>query len=111
MSWIKEIHSQPRHIREILFGLSVITTISLVGIVWIQSFKKDFYALLNPEVEQIEEQRQLAEGNQTLFGNIFGVFGDLKASFMGVIKDEDNEVQIENSYETERKARVLPIVK
>lgn len=55
MSLLEDIRKQPRTVREIMFGLSVVTTLSLVGAIWFQSFERNIYALMNPD-GQIEER-------------------------------------------------------
>lgn len=79
MSFLEDIKKQPQHIREIMFGLCVITTVSLVGMIWFNSFKRDTYALLNPE--DVKQERLLAQENQTsLFGNLSKTFKDISAT-------------------------------
>lgn len=84
MSILKNIQEQPQHIREIMFGLCVVTTVSLVGAVWFHSFQKDTYALLNPE--EANTQKFLAQENQkSLFDNLSGTFSDLGAALSGIL--------------------------
>lgn len=67
-----------------MFGLSVVTTISLVGMVWYNSFEKNLYVLLNPG--ENADQRFLAE-NETvpsLFGSMGQIGKDLKATFYNI---------------------------
>ena len=65
-----------------MFGLCVVTTVSLAGMVWFNSFKKDTYALLNPE--DVQQERFLAQENQTsLFGNLSETFKDIGATISG----------------------------
>lgn len=84
MSFLDEIRKQPRHHREIMFGLCVITTISLVGMVWYNSFQKNLYVLLNPG--QTADQRNLAENKNvpSLLGDIGKTGQDLKAAFLNI---------------------------
>ena len=84
MSFLHEIRKQPRHHREIMFGLCVVTTISMVGMVWYNSFEKNLYALLNPG--ETTDQRNLAENKDvpSLLGNISDTAKDLKASFYSI---------------------------
>ena len=91
MSFLDEIRIQPRHHREIMFGLCVVTTISLVGMVWYNSFQQNLYALLNPG-ENID-QRYLAENKKvpSLFGNIGQVGKDLKAAFYNIFNLTGND--------------------
>ena len=82
MSFFEDIRKQPQHIREIMFGLCVTTTVSLVGMVWFNSFQKDMYALLNPE--EVQQEKFLAQENQkSLFGNLNKTLGDIKSTMTG----------------------------
>ncbi len=92
MSFLDDIRKQPRHHREIMFGLCVVTTISLVGMVWYNSFEKNLYVLLNPG--ENADQRFLATANSgtvaenkttsSLLGNISQTGKDLKAAFYNI---------------------------
>ena len=111
MPLMKHIRSQSVFIRGIMFILSVVTVLSLVGAVWFQSFQQNLYALLNPGQE--EQQRVLVqEGNPSPFASIGQLFSGLKASITSLFggsrsidfdKDpgtDDNQV---------RRARLLPL--
>ena len=67
-----------------MFGLCVITTISLVGMVWYNSFEKNLYVLLNPG--ENADQKYLAENKKvpSLLGDIGKTAQDLKASFYNI---------------------------
>ena len=82
MSILKNIHEQPQHVREIMFGLCVITTVSLVGAVWFKDLQNDMYALLNPE--EVQQERFLAQENSdSLFGVLGKTFGDISSIWTG----------------------------
>jgi len=82
MSILGKIQEQPQHIREIMFGLCVVTTVSLVGAVWFKDFQNDMYALLNPE--EVQQERFLAQENsESLFGVLGKTFGDMSSVFTG----------------------------
>lgn len=82
MSILKNIQEQPQHIREIMFGLCVVTSVSLVGAVWFNDFQNDMYALLNPE--EIQQEKFLAQENsESLFGVLGKTFGDMSSVFSG----------------------------
>ena len=51
MSLLTEIRKQSLLVRGLMFGLSVITTISLVAIVWFNSFQRDLVALNNKKID------------------------------------------------------------
>ena len=82
MSFFEDVRKQPQHIREIMFGLCVVTTVSLVGMIWFNSFQEDMYALLNPE--EAQQEKFLAQENQkSLFGNLSKTLGDIKSTVSG----------------------------
>ena len=113
MSFLDEIRKQPQHHREIMFGLCVVTTISLVGMVWFNSFEKNLYVLLNPE--DSANQRNLATANggapstagaqnnnvPSLLGDIGKTGQDLKAAFLNIFNLTSNE-ENENVVEKEK---------
>ena len=91
MSFLDDIRKQPQHHREIMFGLCVVTTISLVGMVWYNSFEKNLYVLLNPG--DITDQRNLAENKNvpSLLGDIGKTGQDLKAAFLNIFNLTGND--------------------
>src|SRR3989338_2247046 len=114
MSFLDDIRKQPQHIREIMFGFSVVSTLSFVGMVWYQSFEKDMYALLNPE-EAIAEKflAQQKDKELSILGNIGQAGRDLKAILFNAL-DVSNEggengvLEVVNDSETNR-AHLLPL--
>lgn len=96
MSFLDELRKQPQHHREIMFGLCVITIISLVGMVWYNSFEKNLYVLLNPG--ENTDQRFLAENESipSLFGSMGQTGKDLKATFYNIfnLTSEDKKDNI-----------------
>jgi len=54
-SLLHEIKHQPLWVRQTLFGLSVVVSLSLVGGIWFSSFERDMFALLNPDPD-VQEQ-------------------------------------------------------
>ncbi len=91
MSFLDEIRKQPKHHREIMFSLCVVTTVSLVGMVWYNSFEKNLYVLLNPG--DITDQRNLAENKNvpSLLGDIGKTGQDLKAAFLNIFNLTGND--------------------
>ena len=82
MSILKNLQEQPQHIREIMFGLCVVITVSLVGAVWFNDFQNDMYALLNPE--EVQQEKFLAQKNsESLFGVLGKTFGDISSVMTG----------------------------
>ncbi len=112
MSFLDEIRKQPRHHREIMFGLCVVTTISLVGMVWYNSFEKNLYVLLNPG--ETADQRNLAENKNvpSLLGDIGKTGQDLKAAFFNIFNltssDKKENVESGNNADSGR-AYLLPL--
>lgn len=114
MPLLDEIRKQPRHIREIMFGLSVITTLSLVGLVWASSFQNSMYALLNPAEESPASSRHLADEQSSSPLALLGRFWqDMRASIVGLFEGGDagsgeERTVPERGFETPA-ARTLPV--
>ena len=104
MSLLDEIHKQPKHIREIMFGLCVVTTISLVGMVWFRSFEEDLFVLMNPEKERQDKFYAAREQRTpTVYANITKSFVNMRASIynaMGFLENySSKQVEVEKDYE------------
>ncbi len=102
-----------------MFGLSVVITVSLVGMVWFNSFQKNVYVMLNPDKET--EQKFFAGGNPkfanlydekkptdipSLFSNIGQAGKDLKAAVLNILNLKNNSVEIAPQNDTEAKEEV-----
>lgn len=113
MSFLEELRKQPRHHREIMFGLCVVTTISLVGMVWYNSFEKNLYTLMNPG--EGAEQKFLAKNESipSLLGDIGKTGKDLKATFYNIFNltnDDKKESVVESTKSNDSgKVYMLPI--
>lgn len=113
MSFLEDLRKQPRHHREIMFGLCVVTTISLVGMVWYNSFEKNLYVLLNPG--ENTDQRFLAENESipSLFESMGQTGKDLKATFYNIFNltgDDKKENVVESTKANDSgKVYTLPI--
>ena len=125
MSFLDELRKQPKHHRELMFGLCVVTTFSLVGMVWYNSFEKNLYVLLNPE--EVTDQRNLATANggapskagaenknvPSLLGDIGQTGKDLKASCYNIFNltgDDKKDNIVESPKDNDSgKVYVLPI--
>ncbi len=105
MSFLEDIRKQPQHHREIMFGLCVVTTISLIAMVWYNSFEKNLYVLLNPG--ENADQRYLANENgedlkadnaTSLLGDIGKSGRDLKAAFYSIfnLTNDDKKENVES---------------
>lgn len=100
MSFLHEIRKQSYGVRQAMFALCLVTTLSLVGMVWFRSFQKNLFVLLNPDQES-QEQFFAQQGNTdqtSLFGYIGGAIKDATANIFNLIrgKKSGNEVIIEN---------------
>ena len=136
MKLLEEIRQQPEHIRHIMMWLCVVTTFSLVALVWFRTTQTLLVAMLHPaerleapaaerfanrDLRKLEEERirQLAEEKKTLspFASIWNSFGTLKAS-IGELLGSSQEINqsIEKKAENEIKlnrnlGKVLPLSK
>ena len=95
-----------------MFGLCVVTTISLVGMVWYNSFEKNLFVLLNPE--ESKDQKFLAETQAipSLLGNISETGKNLKATFYDLFNLTNNgeKENVESNKKTDPdKVYMLPI--
>jgi hypothetical protein len=101
MNFLEEIQKQPKHVREIMFSLCVITAISLVGLIWFRSFEEDLFVLLNPDPERQEQfytERQ--KRTPVAFANLTQALGNLRATLydsFGFLDDYSgaNEIKVE----------------
>lgn len=90
-----------------MFALSVVIVVSLVGVVWFNSFQKNIYVMLNPDKET--EQKFFAGGNPkfanlydkktttdipSLFSNIGQAGKDLKAAVLNILNVKNNSVEV-----------------
>lgn len=92
MSLIHEIHNQPHHIRKTMFTLSLVVLVSGVGVVWLNSFQNNMYALLNPPTEETQDSRSLADENKSSaspFALIGDAFKSLRASIADIFNSEN----------------------
>lgn len=110
MSVLEDIRKQPQHIREIMFGLSVIITVSLVGAVWFRDFRSDMYALLNPG--EVQQEKFLAQKeSDSLFGVLGKTLGDMRSAltdFWGSSGSDDGE-KTEVEKRTSDRVYLLPL--
>ena len=129
MSFFKDIKNQSQGAREIMFLLSTIITVSLVGMIWFRSFEKNIYVMLNPDREA--EQKFFAGGRQkfgdlyakndsagrnlpSLFSNLSQTGRDLKAAALGLFNFKNKIIETPlpaelNQPETPAKAYLLPV--
>lgn len=87
MSLFHDLRRQPLRIRQIMFGLALVTILLGVGMVWLNSFQKNMYALLNPSSEATQAGRALAGGPASASSPlelISRAFGGLRASLADI---------------------------
>jgi len=111
MSFLDDIQQQPRGTREVMFVLSVIISVSLVGMVWFSSTEKDLYALLNPEEVQQDVFFAKEDGERnSLFASISQLGLDMKASFFEIFRFFGGIDQINvNTIELRGETHPLPL--
>ena len=115
MSFLDDIRKQPRHIREIMFSLCVITTISLVGMIWFRSFEKDLFVMMNPEPEK--QARFFAERDKRtplIYADVTKAFVNLRATMYGALGflDDYNSSQVKvekDDSEIKGETHMLPL--
>lgn len=93
MSLLAEIRKQPLHVRELLFGLSMLVVILVVGLVWLGSFQREVYALLNPDVEDQQQFAEQAKGALPLRATIGTLMNTFRASIYDLFNFNDSEPQ------------------
>ena len=107
---LQEIRSQPEHIRHIMMWLCVVTSFSLVGLVWFRSTQARFVAMLNPperleapaadrfadrDLRKTEEERILAakeEKSPSPLASIRNSFNLLRASIGELLGSSQEEI-------------------
>lgn len=114
MSFLDDIKKQPRHVREIMFALCVVTTISLVGMVWFRSFEEDLFVMLNPEPDK--QEKFYAEREQRtplIYANVTEALGNMRAAMydaLGFVEDYNSQVEVqEEDVELNGEAQMLPL--
>src|SRR3989338_7416144 len=127
MKLLQEIRQQPEHIRHIMMWLCVVTTFSLVALVWFRTTQQRLVAMLHPaekleapagdrfadrDLRKMEEERtrQLAEARKapSPLASIFNSFNFLRASIGELLgtSQELNQPK-ENKVEKKNRATVL----
>lgn len=113
MSFLDDIRKQPRHVREIMFGLCVVITVSIVGLIWFRSFEENLFVMLNTDPAK-QEQFYAERANRTplVYANVTKALGSLRAtmySAFGFLDDySSNEVKVEDE-EYKGGAKQLPL--
>ena len=78
-----------------MFGMSLVITISLVGMVWFNSFETKLYVMMGnqPPGAETTYLAKSEENIPSLFASISGIFGNMKAAivelmgFFGEVKN------------------------
>ena len=88
MSFFHEIKKQSLIVRQVMFGLCVITTVSMVGMVWYHSFENKLFTLMDhqPPSEQSTYLAQNNSSSPTLFASMYQMFGNMKAATAELFK-------------------------
>ena len=86
-----------------MFGLCVITTISLVGLVWFRSFEEDIFVLINTDpVKQAQFYAERAGRTPTVYAVATKALGNLRATMynaLGFLDDyNSNIIKVEEEY-------------
>ena len=107
---LQEIRSQPEHIRHIMMWLCVVTSFSLVALVWFRSTQARFVAMLHPvetlqvpaedrfanrDLRKMEEERILAakeERSPSPLASVMNSFNLLRASIGELLGSSETEV-------------------
>jgi len=112
MSFLDDIKKQPRHVREIMFGLCVVITISLVGLVWFRSFEEDIFVLMNTDsVKQAQFYADRAGRTPTVYAAATKALDNLRAAMYGALGflDDYNSDMIKVEEEYRGGAKQLPL--
>ena len=113
MSLLREIRSQPEHIRSVFMWLSVIISFSIVSFFWFKSTAKDFVAIVNPtpEIERAFAQED-QEATESLFANIGLSIKDFTREMNRLLgfTNEEDDININNQpKQAEIKPRKFPV--
>lgn len=113
MSFLEDIQKQPRHVREIMFVLCVVITISLVGLVWFRSFEEDLFVMLNPSQE--EQERFYADRQDrtpVIYANVTKALTNLQATLydaLGFLDDYPSKEKNQPEEEYQGEVNKLPL--
>lgn len=95
-----------------MFGLCVIITISVVGMIWFRSFEENLFVLLNPEPDKQQQfYAERAKRTPTVYANITESLGKMRASLydaMGFLKDY-NSGQVKTDGDIKGETHKLPL--
>ncbi|OGM96337.1 MAG: hypothetical protein A3B86_04320 [Candidatus Yanofskybacteria bacterium RIFCSPHIGHO2_02_FULL_38_22b] len=112
MSLLNDIRKQPRHVREIMFGLCVIITVFFIGMIWFRSFEENVFVMLNTDENIQAKFYAEREKNAPIYANLTKAMGELRAaiySTLGFIDDYSSKGVINIESDLSGKAYKLPI--
>jgi len=96
-----------------MFGLCVVTTISLIGLVWFRSFEEDVFVLLNTDpVKQAKFYAERSGRTPTVYAAATNVLGNLRATMydaLGFFDDYNSNVVKVEDEEYKGGAKQLPL--
>ena len=95
-----------------MFGLCVVTTVSLIGMIWFRSFEEDLFVLLNPEPDkQAKFYAQRDQRTPILYANVTQAFTNMRASMYNALGflQEYNTKQVEVEEELKGDVHELPL--
>src|SRR3972149_328687 len=108
MTLLQHIKRQPPMIRGIMFAFSVVTALSVVGTIWVQSFQTNLYALLNPEQEA--QKQDLAQGPLVVVGDMLSNLRAAVSSFLSGSGQEGFDSNSRTGH-NERRVYLFPIAR
>jgi len=85
MSILREIRQQPLWVRELMFMLSVVITISAVGAMWFNSFQHDIVAIGDTDTEVQQKFFAQQESGRPPLALIGKGFTALRAGIYGLL--------------------------
>lgn len=94
MSLLDDIRQQPRRTREIMFGLCVVTSVSLIGLVWFRSFQTNVFVLMNPDEEAQRQFFAARDQGTSLFGYAAKAYKETRAAISSLANREDKKQEI-----------------
>ena len=111
MSFFKDIKNQSLAVRQIMFGLCVVTTVSLVGMVWYRSFETKLYVLMDRQPQTDTQSVFFAKDNNSpgLFASLSGALGNMKTAVLDLFSVFDSKSNTSDGEVFKGKAYQLPL--
>lgn len=112
MSFLDDIQKQPKHVREIMFGMCVVITVSLVGLIWFRSFEEDLFVMLNPDAGKQEKfYAERDKRTPVVYASLTQALGNLQATLydaFGFLGDYSSK-KVNNDKEYTGETHKLPL--